>query len=86
MCVANLEFQLVNPTTQVALFSICPDNCTSIQSITWNVYQGFKNGSSTILQWIHFNQMITYQNIWFFGNNFILFELFIMNYFRYKYK
>ena len=40
MCIPNFEFQLVNPTTQVALFSICIGNCTTIQNITWNIYQG----------------------------------------------
>ncbi|CAF4063852.1 unnamed protein product, partial [Adineta steineri] len=34
LCVPNLEFQFVNPTTQVALFSVCNENCTTIQNIT----------------------------------------------------
>jgi hypothetical protein len=67
MCVPNLEFQLVNPTTQVALFSICVGNCTTIQNITWNIYYGTINSSSNFTKWISFNQMISYQNIWFFG-------------------
>jgi hypothetical protein len=73
MCAPNLEFQKVNPTTQVALFSVCLDTCISIQNITWNIYQGFNNGSnnssSIVVQWTQFNQMITYQNIWFFGKS-----------------
>ncbi|CAF3980867.1 unnamed protein product, partial [Adineta steineri] len=69
LCSENQEFQLVNPTTQVALFSICPDNCTVIKNITWNVYQGFDNGSSTTVQWVKFNQMNLYENNWFFGVN-----------------
>jgi hypothetical protein len=67
MCVSNQEFQLVNPTTQVALFSLCLEICTSIQNIIWNIYQGYKNGSSSVVQWIQFNQTMNYQNIWFFG-------------------
>jgi hypothetical protein len=71
MCVPNLEFQLLNPTTQVALFSMCADNCTAIENITWNIYQGYQNGSSTMIEWIQFNQVNTYQNIWFFGKHFV---------------
>jgi hypothetical protein len=67
MCVLNLEFQLVNPTTQVALFSICVGNCTTIQNITWNVYYGAANSSSNFTEWTLFNQTISYINIWFFG-------------------
>ncbi|CAF3980133.1 unnamed protein product [Rotaria sp. Silwood2] len=69
MCLPNLEFQLVNPTTQVALFSICVGSCTNIQNITWNIYQGSDNSSSNNTRWILFNQMISYENIWFFGRN-----------------
>ncbi len=67
MCIPNLEFQLVNPTTQVALFSICTGNCSTIQNIAWNIYQGSMNLSLNISQWILYNQMNQSQNIWFFG-------------------
>jgi hypothetical protein len=69
MCAPNLEFQLVNPTTQVALFSICVGNCTTIQNITWNIYQGSMNSSSNVTKWSLINQTTSYQNIWFFGKN-----------------
>ncbi|CAF0892553.1 unnamed protein product, partial [Adineta ricciae] len=69
MCVPNIEFQLVNPTTQVALFSFCADNCQNTEIITWNVYQGSVNISSNVTQWVLFNQMSAYENIWFFGRN-----------------
>jgi hypothetical protein len=72
MCSPNLEFQLLNPTTQVALFSICVGNCSKIENITWNIYYGENNSSSNSTQWILFNQTI-YQNIWFFGKYFLLF-------------
>jgi hypothetical protein len=67
MCVPNLEFQLVNPTTQVALFSVCIGNCTTLQNITWNIYQGTANLSSNFTEWTLFNQTNSYINIWFFG-------------------
>jgi hypothetical protein len=69
LCAPNLEYQFVNPTTQVALFSVCTGTCTSINNITWSVYQGIMNSSSNIVQWSPFNQMNRYQNIWFFGSN-----------------
>ncbi|CAF3684254.1 unnamed protein product [Adineta steineri] len=69
MCVPNLEFQFVNPTTQVALFAICNGNCTTLESIIWNIYQGSSNSSSNVTQWILFNQTNSYENIWFFGRN-----------------
>ena len=59
MCSPNLEYQLVNPTTQVALFSLCIGTCSLIQNIIWNVYSGQINSS----QWNLFNQT----NNWFFG-------------------
>jgi hypothetical protein len=67
MCMSNMEYQFVTPTTQVALFSICIDNCSSLLNITWNIYQGLLNSSSNIVQWTQFNSTISDQNIWFFG-------------------
>ena len=75
LCSPNLEYQFVNPTTQVALFSLCLGNCSSVQKIIWNVYSGQSNSSL----WILFNQA---QN-WFFGNrssNFtVINQLFLQN-------
>ncbi len=70
LCVPNLDYQSVNPTTQMALFSVCIGFCTSINNITWNVYQGVMNATSNTVQWSQFNQMNQYQNIWFFGKSF----------------
>ena len=67
LCIPNLEYQLVNPTTQVALFSFCSGNCSTIRNITWNVYQGSSNQSSNLTQWTLYNQMNSLENIWFFG-------------------
>ncbi|CAF1557461.1 unnamed protein product, partial [Adineta steineri] len=68
MCVPNIEFQLLNPTTQVALYSICIGNCSSLINITWNIYQGF-NASLSTVQWISLNQSIQYENNWLYGTN-----------------
>jgi len=68
MCSPNLEFQLLNPTTQVALFTVCIGTCLNIQSIRWNIYQGTDNSSSlNSTQWTLFSQMNSYENIFFFG-------------------
>ncbi|CAF3130688.1 unnamed protein product [Rotaria sp. Silwood2] len=69
MCIPDIKYQYVNPTTQVALASICIDDCKTVQSITWNIYQGLMNSSSNSVQWTLFNEMNTYRDIWFFGMN-----------------
>ncbi|CAM4981845.1 unnamed protein product [Rotaria socialis] len=68
LCGENVEYQYVNPTTQVALFSTCTDNCQSINNITWNIYQGVMNTTSNVVQWTAFQNVKQYENIWFFGN------------------
>ncbi|CAF1690491.1 unnamed protein product, partial [Adineta ricciae] len=83
MCAPNMEFQAVNPSTQVALFSTCLSNCSTIENITWNIYTGSLNSSSNVTRWTLFNQINLYENIWFFGRNTSNFtstnQLFIMN-------
>jgi hypothetical protein len=74
MCVSDLEFQRVNPTTQVALFSFCVENCQINENITWNIYQGSMNLSSNITNWALFNPMISYDNIWLFDKDFSLLD------------
>jgi hypothetical protein len=70
MCIhPNSEFRLLNPTTQLALYSTCTENCSSIENITWNIYQGFMNSSLNVIQWIQFNQIASHLDIWFFGKN-----------------
>ena len=66
LCTPNLEFQRINPTTQVALLSECPGNRSGLINITWNIYQGV-NGSSTTIEWTLSNQISQKENIWFFG-------------------
>ncbi|CAF1341570.1 unnamed protein product [Adineta ricciae] len=69
MCAPNLEFQLINPTTQVALFSLCVDNCQTSVNITWNIYYSPANRSSNLISWIRWNETNAYENIWLFGMN-----------------
>ena len=69
LCAPNLEYQSVNPTTQVALFSLCQPLCTSIINVTWIVYQGDMIASSNIVQWTPYPLMDQHQNTWFFGRS-----------------
>jgi hypothetical protein len=83
MCIPDLQVQRVNPTTQVALYSICNGYCTNIQNIRWNIYQESKNLSSNFTKWTLFNQTNSYENIWCFGRNTsnftVLNQLFLSN-------
>ena len=75
LCSPNLEYQFVNPTTQIALFSFPTGNSSLVKNINWNVYSGKSNSSL----WILFNQTQNY----FFGkssSNFtVTNQLFIQN-------
>ncbi|UJR24498.1 hypothetical protein I4U23_005873 [Adineta vaga] len=51
MCFSNLQYQYINPTTQLSLFSSCQGNCSSLNNITWNIYQGKMNSSTNNIQW-----------------------------------
>lgn len=67
MCEHNLEFQYINPTTQVALYSYAVDKSTHQNSIEWKIYQGLMNSSTDIQKWDLFPLMKQYRNQWFFG-------------------
>lgn len=67
MCIPNLEFQLVNPTTQVSLLSVCFGGCAFMTGIKWTIYEGFKLNSSDVVQWTAITGMLQYENVWFFG-------------------
>ncbi len=45
----NLNIR-INPNTQLALSSICPNNCPLNLNITWNIYQGSMNFSNKTIQ------------------------------------
>ena len=42
--------------------------CDAQPIIQWNVYYGVFNVTSSTTQWLPFSQMMTYDQIWFFGN------------------
>lgn len=67
MCIPNVEYQYVNPTTQVAMFSTCIGHCSTIENITWNIYQRSMNSNSSISKWTLFNQANACSDICFFG-------------------
>jgi hypothetical protein len=67
LCAPNLEFQLVNPTTQVALFSFCSGGCSTEHNIIWHVYEGIENPSMNTTRWIPYSNMSLYEGQWFFG-------------------
>lgn len=69
MCVPSIELKLLNPTTQVALYSICIGNCSLLQNITWNIYQGQMNASANFTTWMLLNQSMVDENLWLFGSN-----------------
>ena len=72
LCAPNLEYQSVNPTTQVALFAQCLPDCVSMINVTWHVYQGTMNSTSNSVQWARFTEQSAYEDRWFFGNSFII--------------
>jgi hypothetical protein len=79
MCILpNSEFQLINPTTQLSLYSKCIEYFSSIKSIQWNIYQGTMNSSTNATQWISFNQTNTIE---FFGKNldFIYYKFYVQS-------
>lgn len=67
MCAANAEYQFINPTTQVALYSICVGTCTGLISINWLIYQGTMNQSSNTVQWTLLNLNNSVADQRFFG-------------------
>ena len=68
MCSANAEYQFINPTTQVALYSICLGTCTGLLSINWSIYQGTMNQSSNTVQWALMNINNSQSDQRFFGS------------------
>ncbi|UJR19382.1 hypothetical protein I4U23_022512 [Adineta vaga] len=62
LCSSNLEYQRINPTTQVALYSYCYGKCPLNEIIQWNIYYQSKNST----QWILFPEMNFYEKKWFF--------------------
>ena len=67
MCSMNLEYQLINPTTQVALFTVCIGTCDSLQSINWQIYYGLRNDSNSTVEWTPLNSTDLSLESQFFG-------------------
>ena len=66
MCQVHLQYQLLNPTTQLALFAVCHENCLDVDHVTWKIYQ---RGNEENSSWILFDQLVTYENRWLFGRH-----------------
>jgi len=63
LCSPNVEFQKVNPTTQIALFSFCVNECPEEKKLIWNIYFGRINSTQNFTKWILFDQMTNFENI-----------------------
>jgi hypothetical protein len=76
LCTSNAEYQLINPTTQAALFSTCigSSNCALPMNIDWRIYQGSINTTANTAQWQIFSNMSLYENEWFFGKNILFYH------------
>lgn len=63
---------MINPTNQLELTSFCVLNCNySLSNIVsrWKIYFGSMNSTTNLIQWILFENLTFYQNIWIFGSN-----------------
>lgn len=70
MCISNNQYEIINPTTQIALTSFCIDNCLNLSSninIKWNIYYGIFNLTNHFFQWILFENQTQYINNWIYG-------------------
>jgi hypothetical protein len=70
LCISENEYQMINPTTQIALTSFCIDNCYNLSSnplIEWNIYYGISNLTNKITQWTMLDNKTQYMDSWFFG-------------------
>jgi hypothetical protein len=67
LCQLQSEYQLINPTTQIALFSLCGDSCLPILNVTWSIYAGHRNVTLNQTQWNFFQPIHLYDDVWFFG-------------------
>ena len=62
------EYQLINPTTQIALKSFCIENClNSTSNIWWKIYFGTNNN---FIDWTILENTTQYIDQWIFGKRF----------------
>ncbi len=71
MCLPNVQYQRINPTTQAVVTSECLTCENAVNTvIEWNVYSGFQSGyPNNDIQWILYPNMDAYENILFYGKN-----------------
>ena len=75
MCITKNEYEIINPTTQIALTSFCIDNCLNLSSnlyVEWNIYYGTFNSTNNFVQWTMLENQTQYINTWIFGKSFII--------------
>ncbi len=68
MCSPNLDYQYINPSTQVALYSDCVGKCNSpVLKINWKIYEGTNDSLTGVVKWKQFTN-----NLYFYGKENIL--------------
>ena len=70
MCIKKNEYEILNPTTQIALTSFCIDNCFNSSSnvdTQWNIYYGILNVTNNLVEWRLLENQTQYINKWIFG-------------------
>lgn len=67
MCAPGQEFQAINPSTQVALFSECMGACESLESVSWVVYHGMNDSTTGEMRWDPLKHPKPPQTLPFFG-------------------
>jgi hypothetical protein len=75
MCVKNNGYQIINPTTQIALTSFCMDTCDNVSSnttIEWNIYYGIFNLTNNIVQWTILENTTQFVNNGIFGKSYYI--------------
>ena len=69
MCSLNQEYQYINPSTQVSLASVCVNECSSLRSIQWYIYQGVNDSSTNTVTWKRYANQTSSQSNYFYGTN-----------------
>lgn len=69
MCAYNQEYQLINPSTQVALFSVSDEACLPPCQIEWTTYASSLNFTSGDIAWNVFAASNSSDSIHFYGTN-----------------
>lgn len=67
MCSPNQEFQFVNPSSQVALYSVSTEVCVAPCKITWNTYRGSAHINTGQIEWTSFNDTDLVSGVDIFG-------------------